>query len=333
MNDIDTQINRDLSTLAGETRRGLGDFTEVAALIDGCRSAYRDNRPGAEARRGALLERRHLELALMPLSLERAFVHRVSRAAAGGVAALCALAIVVGLSEPALVEVADMMVPGRITFSLVSLAAAVVILFGYIAAGWVAERAFERRVREALATSGDPHRDLDALARGPLDHARALVRRADGWAVALPLLAVATLAPLLAFLSMASLSFTRRPIYDLWELSRVAVGTGDLLYLTIGMAAGAVVAVALGRACRAEHLSLEKPRALALLEHPIVVVVAVVAALALVAVLGQTFDALHAGHSIPGFARAVLAAGGTLVVVAPAAWGLLWYRRREQRMV
>jgi hypothetical protein len=329
--DIDSHINQDLSLLAEETRRGIGELAGVATILAGKQPAYRDDRPGAEARRDALLGRRRLELALMPLALERAFVHRVSRAAAGGIASLCAAAIMVGLSQPGLIRLADLMIPGVVSLTLASVAIVVAILAAYIVGGWVAERVFERRMRESFETSGEPYRDLDALARGPIDRARDLARRADGWAIGLPLLAVATLAPLLAFLSLSGIIYSMRSVHSFADLAAVVVLNGDLIWLAIGMAAGGIVAVAVGLGCHRERGSLEQPRALRWLGHVAVLPLALVAGLALLVPVG---DALHATQShqyVSITTRLIIAGGGTLAVTAAAACTLLWHRRREQR--
>jgi hypothetical protein len=329
--DIDSHIDQDLSLLADETRRGLGAQGGVAAILAGAQSAFRDDRPGAEARRDALLGRRRLELALMPLSLERAFVHRVSRSAAGGVASLCAAAIMVGLSQPGLIRLADLMIPGVATVTLASVAVAVAVLVAYIVGGWVAERVFERGMRESFETSGEPYRDLDALARGPIDRARELARRADGWAIGLTLLAVATLAPLLAFLSLSGILYAMRSVYSLADLAVVVGSTGDLAWLALGMTAGAVVAVAVGRGCEREHRSLERPRAVRWLDHVAVLPLALVAGLALLVPVGDALQATQSHQYVSIGSRLLIAAGGTLAVTAAAAWALLWHRRREQR--
>lgn len=330
MNDLDIRINEDLRALAAETQTDIGELSpETIDELAGKRSAYRDDRPGAEARRDALADRRHLELALMPLASQQIFVHRVARASAGAVATLGAAGLFVGMWEPNLLRVADYFIPGPLSLPLIAFALAFKVLATYVVAGWIAERVYEKRMRESLAVSGDAYEDIEALARGPRDHARALLDRVDGWSTALPLLGVATLAPLLAFMTIGGVEASMYR-YHLVDYASYARLDGSLILLAAGIGVGAIIAFAVGRACDRSHRTLGQPLALRVFEHPGVVGAAVVAGLIVMAMLGDAFRGLHAGHMPTASARFALAGLGTFSVTAAAAWAMLWHRRREK---
>jgi hypothetical protein len=329
MNDLDIHIKSDLSALGEETRQKIGEFSETVALLDR-RPAYRDDRPGAEARRDALADRRRLELALMPMAVGRMFAHRVSRAAAGAVATASAAVLFMGLWEPDLVRLAEFMIPTRLTITLISLGVIIAILTGYILAGWIAERVFERHMRESLLTTGDAYEDLDALAAGPLERARQINRRVDGWSVMLPLLGIATLAPVSAFVSLGTFESSLYGL-GLADFASYANVGGDLVLLALGVLAGAVVAFTVGRACDRSHRTLARPVALRVFGHAGALIAGLAIGLVVLALLGSTFTGLRVGHLPPSETRLLLAVAGTLAVTGPAAWAMLWYRRRETR--
>lgn len=330
MNDLDTRINDDLGALAAETQQGIGELSDIDELVDQ-RSAYRDDRPGAEARRSALIDKRRLELALLPLASQQIFVHRVARASAGAFATLGAAALFVALWAPNLIRMADYFVPGPLTLPLITVGVAFKVLAVYVIAGWIAARYFERRMRESLEVAGDDvYEDIEALAHGPMDHARELLRKVDGWSVSLPLLGVATLAPVLALMtvggvegSMYGFGFARYAGYvDL---------DGNLILLAVGIGVGACIALAIGRACDRSHRTLARPLMLRIFEHVGVIGAAVVAGLIALAILGEAFRGLQFGHLPTGEVRLALAVIGTVAVTAAGAWAMLWNRRREKR--
>jgi hypothetical protein len=155
---------------------------------------YRDDRPGAEARRDALLATRRQELAALPPAYARVFARRVGRAAAGGVAVLlaaglCTLSVTHARAEALVGWLAD----GGSLRLLGIMAIAVAYAVGTL----VAERGFHRSLERSLEPTGDPYTDLDRLAIGPASLAQRLLQRADRWSLALAIAGAATLVPFL----------------------------------------------------------------------------------------------------------------------------------------
>ena len=89
MSSLDSLITSDLAALGDDSRRS------PTALDDALQTTnmYRDDRPGAEARRDALADERRRELVMMPLTLSHVFAHRVGRAAAGASAFVCTIVL------------------------------------------------------------------------------------------------------------------------------------------------------------------------------------------------------------------------------------------------
>src|SRR5688572_32869498 len=90
MSNLEKMIARDLAALGENSRRDLPALDDALKTTD----AYRDDQPGAKARRDALADDRRRELVLMPLTLAHVFAHRLGRAAAGGMAVLCSLVLI-----------------------------------------------------------------------------------------------------------------------------------------------------------------------------------------------------------------------------------------------
>jgi hypothetical protein len=322
----DILITSDLAALADASRldrRAIDDSLRLTG-------AYRDDRPGAEARRDELLGHRRRELALMPLSLAHVFAHRIARAAAGGVAVLCAAVMAVVLADPLLTRLAAVLVPG-LNVPLCLALAGLAVLTAYVVASWIAERVFERRMQRAITTAGDAYADLDHLAEGPVDVGRGLVRAADRWAVMLSLAGVATAVPLLSFVVFAigtthSYAYAWSHVEPLMSLP-ITVGIGAMV---AAMAAGIAGAVMLGLACDHEHRRGELPRWAGLLAHWSVVPIGILAGL--LALYGG-LRSVHA-FQIRGIAPSdllltMLATSGVASVFLQAAWAVLWWRRRE----
>lgn len=159
---LDAQINADLSLLGAASKAGLPDIDETFAAIDSIGGgAYRDGTAGAEARRDELLAARRLELALMPLSTGRVFVHRVARIAAGATASIAAMFVIVIVADPMLLSLLGFFIPD-LTLSLIGVGTLSAALAAYVLAGLIAERVFDRRMRAALESSGDAFEDIDS---------------------------------------------------------------------------------------------------------------------------------------------------------------------------
>jgi hypothetical protein len=341
----DIQITSDLAALAEDSRRdpvplaacdgaagASVPMTGGAALRRGAAGVYRDDRPGAEARRDALAEERRRELATLPLALAHVFAHRIGRAAAGAVAVVSALAIALVLADPLLIRIAAWVIPGLNVSLLVALAG-VAVLAAYVIGGWIGERLFERRMRQAITTSGDAYADLDLLASGPVDVARATVRRVDRWSVMLAIAGAVTLVPVVGFLL-----FTMSVAYPypmMWaNLATVAngpvgAGLGAVVVVTVFSLGGAV---AVGRACDGELRRGGLPRWTAVLAHwgmiPLGIVLGLVADYGAISLL----DDYHVAGIRPASGEVlVLAALGVAGIFAIATWAVLFWRRREHR--
>ena len=220
-------IDSDLRALADDSGRGLPDFSETAARLAGGGSPYRDDRPGAEARRRALVEDRLVEVALLPLALERVYVHRVARAAGGAAALLGAAAIMVGVLDPWTGRVMAIM-SGMPLAILAPVLIGFATLAAYILAGSIAERHYERRLRASVRTDGEPYGDIERLeAARPLDDVRRLVHGADAVATALPLLgaslALAVCGFLMAFYFIPGHLMANVAYYSLGPVALVTV--------------------------------------------------------------------------------------------------------------
>jgi hypothetical protein len=327
----DIVLTSDLTALGDDSRREPVPFAESLRSLGVPGGVYRDDRPGAEARRDALAEQRRRELATMPLALSRVFVHRVSRAA-GGVAALgCALTLALLIADPLLLRIASWLVPG-LDLTLLAALSGVAVLGAYVVAGWIAERVFESRMAKAIATrGGDAYADLDHLAESPIDVARALVRRVDGWSIGL---GVAGLTAVAAIYGYAAFMVTAMFPFDYAWSQPMLIGSHPIA-ASIGVVVGAIIigvaaALWLGRNCDRSHGRAEPPAAIRWLGHWAMVPVGTV--LGMVALYGS-FRGLHAHvnaiQDIDSGQRLVLCVAGVASIFMLVAWGALWLRRRE----
>jgi hypothetical protein len=250
----DRLISADLRELAAEARRQPGALPVALAAVNDA-DPYRDDLAGARARRDALLAQRRLELALVPRELGAVAADRAARKAVGGVAAVCAAGIVGGLlvgGAPATASAP----PGGFQLASWQLSAAVIAsgmaMIGAFIAGWIAaQRRFLRGVDRAIPVSGDLHADLDHLARGPLELAHELARRADRGSVALLVGGGSAFAAVLGY-AVTAISF--QPVG--WSLL-IDEGEGAfrawLPYLGAVLAGIAVFVHRLHRACAEER--------------------------------------------------------------------------------
>lgn len=317
-------IASDLVALADESGGGLPEFAETATALAGGGSPYRDDRPGAEARRRALVEDRLLEVALLPLSLARVYVHRVARAAAGGAALLAAAAVMVGVLDPwtgrALAILSGMSLP-VLAPVLIGFAA----LGAYLVAGLVAEHQVERRLRACVRGRGELYADIEHLAAArPLDAVRRMVDAVDAVAVALPLLGASLALAVAGFLT----AFSFLPMGNMASVAYYSLGPVALVtVLSIAFV------IDLARACARERRSPSRPALLLAAEHWGTLVAGGLVG-AFVLWYGARLVDLRFAGVVPGEGkRLLLIAAAVTAVVLPLTWGLLWLRRREQQRV
>lgn len=318
-------IDSDLRALADDSARGLPDFAETAARLAGGGSPYRDDRPGAEARRRALVESRLIEVALMPLALERVYVHRVARAAAGGAALLGAAAVMVGVLDPWTGRVMQIL-SGMPLAILAPVLIGFATLAAYVLAGLLAEHHVERRLRDTVRTRGELYTDIDHLESArPLDEVRRMVNGLDAVAVALPLLGaslgLAVCGFLMAFYFLPGNQMASAAYYSLGPVALVTV-------LSIAFV------IDLARACVRERSSPSRPPLLAAAEHWGTLLAGGLVGAFVLWYGARVVDAVRFAGLVPGEGkRLLLIAAAVAAVVLPLTWALLWLRRREQRRV
>lgn len=318
-------IDSDLRALADDSARGLSEFAETSSWLAGGGSPYRDDRPGAEARRRALVEDRLLEVALMPLALERVYVHRVARAAAGGAALLGAAAVMVGVLDPWTGRVLSML-----SGMPLALLAPVLIGFAtlgvYILAGLIAEHHVERRLRATVASGRELYGDIDRLeAARPLDQVRRMVQGVDAVAVALPLLGASmgltVCGFLMAFYFLPGNMMASAAYYSLGPVSLVTV-------------LSTAFAIDLARACARERKSPSRPTVLVLAEHWGTLIAGALVGAFVLWYGARVVEGVRFAGFVPGEGkRLILIAAAVAAVVLPFTSALLWVRRREQRRV
>lgn len=291
---------------------------------------YRDDRPGAEARRDALAEERRRELVMMPLTLSHVFAHRVGRAAAGAAALACTLALVAVISDPLLLQVAAWLVPG-VDIGILGLLTFIAVLAVYVVATWIAEAWFARRMRAAIRTGDDPYRDLDELARGPVEVAQQAVRRVDGISLGLFLAGMTSVAIGFGYV-LAILG----SLYELpYALSMSALIQTGALEKNLGVLVNALllaggIAYWLGRSARRGSSS----GAVAVLGHRWGLVAALAIGLVTAYVSIDTIALIGLRRDLPPEdVRYLIGFGGTIALVGLAAWVLLWWRGRENRRI
>ncbi len=318
-------IDSDLRELAAESERGLPDFAETAARLAGGGSPYRDDRPGAEARRRALVESRLIEVALLPLSLERVYVHRVARAAAGGAALLGAAAIMVGVLDPWTGRVLQIL-SGMPLAILAPVLIGFASLAAYVLAGLLAEHHVEKRLRDSVRSRGELYTDIDHLeASRPLDQVRRMVNAVDAVAVALPLLGaslgLAVCGFLMAFYFLPGNQMASAAYYSLGPVALVTV-------LSIAFV------IDLARACSRERRSPSLPPLLAVAEHWGMLVAGGLIGSFVLWYGARMVEGVRVAGVVPGEGkRLLLIAAAVTAKVLPLTWALLWVRRREQRRV
>jgi len=319
-------ITTDLTALAADSRREL---PSIAETMPGA-GVYRDDRASAAAKRDAVADERRRELAVMPLALAHTFAHRIGRAAAGGTAIAGAVLISVLFAEAWITRFAAQVIPGLSLPLIVALLAGAVVL-AYALGTAIAEAVFARRMERAIATSSDPHADLESLAIGPVAAGRELVRRADRWSIALALGGLVAAVPLVSYLVFA-LGMSRSPAAMMMSVTALTTAEvhATLDAMGVAIALGLTLAALIAHACDREHRRAALPRWVERVGHWSMLPIAFVLGLVvLLASVRATFDHRSSG-SMPSFAwMTLLAIGSVASTLLPAAWGLLWWRRRE----
>ncbi|MDQ3366145.1 MAG: hypothetical protein M3680_12030 [Myxococcota bacterium] len=327
MSSIDTRITSDLAALREDSARQLGGIEDALRTTN----MYRDDRPGAEARRDALADERRRELVMMPLTLAHVFAHRVGRAAAGATALVAAMLMILMLSDPLLLRFAAWFVPG-LDLVMVMALVALGVLGSYVVATWIAEAWFERRMRQAIRVGADAYQDLDALARGPIEIAQAAARRADGPSTGLLLAGASAITIVFGYVVLIISTFP-----GAWVLSaRYGTGTLTRNLDTVIVAVVGVSAVGLlvGRACSRPASSLTTALVVRVLGHWAVLPIAMVLGGFTLWSTFHMFVALDLGRRLPpAELRYGLAIGSAISIFVPAAWSLLWWRRRESARI
>lgn len=318
-NTVDKTIARDLAALGENSRRDIPPLEDNHALRRA--DAYRDDRPGAEARRNELFDQRRRELVLLPLAFARVYAHRVARIAGGAAGLLVGFVTLAILADYDVGHGVLEKLPG-ITATTYGAVAAAGILACYIAGLLYGDRRFERAMRDAISPRGDDvYSDLDHLARGPLDVARAALAKVDHAAVGVTFagLAAAILATGFAC-AAAGVGHERLDggfvqIVGLGRLASNVSLTG--VFIIAGSVIGWLLARGMGRAGRIGALLATAGSHVATLSTAVVFGV-----LALV----RTNDILTTRRSE---AASSLIAFWSIAILCGLAWLVLWVRRRE----
>lgn len=324
---LDRMITSDLSALEADARRDLPE--PASALRDA--GVYRDGRAGAQARRDQLAEERRVQLALMPLAIAQVFAHRVARAAAGTMALVVSLGVVMLLADPLMMRMIAWLVPGvGVNIGSCLMVAATAVLVTYVVATWIAEAWFTRRMREAIETKGDVYSDLDTLARGPIEVAQALVRKVDGWSVGLVLAGGIALATVFGYMMAITMSF--QPLARVLSTTTMfaeQAASRNLGPLVYALVLGTSLAVILGRGCAREHRFGDPTPTMQRISHW--------SALAFGGIVGMVvaFAAIRMVLRLPVQLpspqhRYLLAIGAEAALLAMAGFCVLWSRRRER---
>jgi len=329
----DRVIDGDLAALGDSSRQhiaGLDASLSTMAVNTPHNSAYRDDRPGVEARRNSLADVRRRELALMPLTLSHIYAHRIARATAGAAAILCALGLLVILDDRLMIQLTAWFIPGFAVGMYATISIAIVLL-SYVVATWIAEYKFAARMRELVSKGGDAYQDLDQLAIGPFAVAAEKVRRIDQLSLTLPLAGIAVLVPLLGFVGfIGAVAFTTRATFST-TIEAFMNMTSDMRPVLLALGGGILLAIVLGRAIDREHRRTTSAGWVRWAGHWSMLLVALVLGIAVAIGAGYAGFRMQAYYVAPPVkTRFLLALGGEAVIMLPAVWGLLWWRRRER---
>lgn len=324
MSNVDKTIARDLAALGENSRRDIPALDDALKTTD----AYRDDRPGAEARRNALAEQRKKELVLMPLTLAHVFTHRLGRAAAGGMAILVSLVMMSMIADPLLMRFAGWFLPG-LNIGMLVLIGAVAILGAYVIASWVGEIWFARRMRAAIKTSSDAYEDIQQLAEGPLEIAQRAVARLDGWSIGLFLGGTAAVTLVFGYtVVIVGMNHTLSNAWSMFGLQTAALSRNAGI-LAFVLAATGVATFVVARACARDRVA-DSAFVRGLGNWPTLALAGCVGIVALY----NLFRVAAGSHQIVSPAqRVVVSVAATIAIYLPIAFSLLYWRRREQARI
>lgn len=206
--------------------------------------AYRSDEDVLQARLGARLSGRSVEVAGVSDAVRDIYSRRVARAVAGGVAAIGGVATLIGgaircLDGRSLFGTDVRAGDGRLTALLVGSIAAGAL--AYVPARRLARRAFDVSMRRSLSLSGNARIDLVRVERAqPRRLAGELIARNEASSAALPLVAAALLAPLalhfmLWFLAALNGAWPRIGAFDAWIAMSAPIA--GLAHVVLGLLA------------------------------------------------------------------------------------------------
>lgn len=336
MTNVDNTIDRDLRALGENSRRDVPALDSVPALRPGRAQgatidAYRDDRPGAEARRNALAEERRREMVLMPLTLAHVFAHRAGRIAAGAMALAVSAVMLMMLADPLLMRFAAWFVPG-LNMGMLIMIAAMAILGAYVLASWVGEAWFARRMRASIKTGDDAYRDLDQLAQGPIEIAQRACRKLDGWSIGLFLAGAVSVTLVFGYaIVVVGVNHTLDRAWSMIGILDTGALQRNVGTVALGVFAACTAAFFVGRACAhdtAETSAITK----GLASWAGLVVAGVIG----VVMLYNGFHLIASREArmyMTVEMRYTLAVGATIAIFIPKAWALLFWRRREHARI
>ncbi|MEO7096635.1 MAG: hypothetical protein ABI175_25480 [Polyangiales bacterium] len=255
----------------------------------------------------------------------------MGRAAAGAMALVVSIGVVMLLADPLLMQLLTWLIPGvGVSIASCVMVAATAILVTYVFATWIAEAWFTRRMRHAVETHADVYSDLDTLARGPIEVAQQLVRKVDGWSVGLVFAGKAALVTVFGYLMVITASFL--PLSRMLSTTSVfaeraaADNLGPVIYaLVLGCGIAAIV----GRGCDREHRFGNPTPTMQRIGHWSTLAFGLV--IGMVVLFATTRMMLHLKWRLPSSEhRYLLAVGGEAALIAVVGWGVLWWRRRER---
>ncbi len=325
---IDRHVSTDLSALGDASRRDIPPSD--SALRD--TGIYRDGRAGAEARRDVLANERRVQLALMPLSVAQVFAHRVGRAGAGLMAMTCAAVMIIMVADPFALRIATLFLPGiPLNLGLCLLIASTLILGTYVVSTWAAEAFFSWRMRDAVSTHDDAYGDLDHLARGPIERAQQLARKADAWSTGLMLAGIASLVSVVGFLIVVVGAFrSSNVLLSTTDVFTMRGTTHNVEVVVFGFLFALGGAFVVGRALERERRSGVPSQLLALLGNGKTLAAGLGALIIVAFATSRALAPIYLAGGPAMNVRFVLAIGGVLAVLAVASWALLAWRRRER---
>lgn len=327
MSTLDNLVTTDLAALANDNRRQLPTLDKTSRSI-GLNRDDHATRPGES--------REHVPGELVLVSMSRVFAHRIARAASGATAMVCAAVLLIvfkfgGLDDSERDRWWHWLTEPSIVF--LGTLVGVLVLGAHVVASGIAERVFERSLHQTI--------DRDRVA-GPLDLGKRLIRRADGWAVVLGITGVMSFMIMFGVLVFVlggerwSLFLDRD--YRFGMISPKSVFTDRSRDIAIAIALCLAAAIAIGRACVAEHRSHRRSWWIRLLEHGTTVPTGVLLALVTLTI-GFSLDVGTIAQGSRGnvwpsseLRSALTVSGGAAVLLVVTGFTLIRRRREHERM-